>query len=316
MNDCPANEKPSSILNDAQDYVTQASSSSFANVQARTSLYLAESAYADSLGHPDGHLMLFASAQKNVDDNSGFFGIDKDASTAASAAIELAKVAHFDKLNNPAAADLALGSAQKVVDNSYSSLSWDAYTLIETSIGLAKANHLDAQGKPDEAKKSFDDVTQSMEKFTSNITWDGVAARDVAIDLAKVRFFDRHDQPKQADAAFQAAQTDAVKNNGFNGPNGDTQFKLAAAVSIEEARRLGHRGDCSSANQILSDLAKRAEAEKGIFLGAFSYEAATKVNAAIAAAKIGMQTGEDVTPAISLLLTEHAMIGGKTKTAQ
>ncbi len=122
----------------------------------------------------------------------------------------------------------------------------------------------------------------------------------------KFKFFDRRDQPKDADAALQAAQVDSVKNNGFGGPNNDTIFKVAAAVSIAQAARLAHRGDCNSANQIVHELAKKAENDRGIF--SFSNDAAIKVHSAIAVAKIGIQTGQDVTPAVSLLLTEHAMV--------
>ncbi len=81
MNDCPTNEKPSSILSDARDYINKVSGASFASVQAQTSLYLAEAAYSDSQGHPGDVSMNFAPAQKNVDDNTGFFGIGTDSAT-------------------------------------------------------------------------------------------------------------------------------------------------------------------------------------------------------------------------------------------
>src|ERR1700677_5011627 len=107
MNDCPVNEKPSSILNDAHDYVKQVNTQKFATVQAETALNLAQAAYANSGEKPGDNGTNLAAARQLVADNSGLFGIGADSRVQSNVAIELAQAARFDKLKNPDAAGLS-----------------------------------------------------------------------------------------------------------------------------------------------------------------------------------------------------------------
>jgi hypothetical protein len=112
------------------------------------------------------------------------------------------------------------------------------------------------------------------------------------------------------------ARNDVEKNSGsWGNVSKESLIKLSTAIAVEEARKAYSPGHCEASDRIFQNRITEVEAAQG-FLSSVTSQAAAKVYAGVAAARIGIATGADTTDSETLLLTQHNQVkSGRTTVA-